>query len=363
MRLAFAHDHLTQQGGAERVVLSMMAQYPETPLFTLVYNQPRVHAAFAKIDIRTSYLQHIPGAKKYLPFFLSVLPMATESLDLSGYDVVVSSTSSFAKGIIVKEGTKHICYCHTPTRYLWSDAHKYVEELPYPGFVRIAARMILPRLRAWDRRAADRPDVMLANSRAVQERIKKYYGRDSTIVYPPVSTGSFAVSTTPGSYFLTGGRLVAYKRFDIVIEAFNRLRLPLKIFGTGPDRRRLMALAKSNISFLGFVPEESLSSLYQEAIAFLHPQEEDFGITAVEAMACGKPVIAYAAGGALETVEDGQSGTFFDEQSWEALADTLIRFVPARFNPLRIRQRAEMFDERIFQKRLGEIIQSTASAK
>lgn len=359
MRVALVHDHLTQNGGAERVLLEMMSVYPKAPVYTLVYDAERVHPCFREADVRTSLLQRMPGAKRRLPFFLPMMPFATESHNLKSYDVVLSSASAFAKGVITSEESVHICYCHTPTRYLWGDSHAYVEELPYSAPLRAMARAYLPRLRSWDRLAADRPDIMVANSKAVQKRIKKYYRRESSILYPPVNTDLFKPSPDQGNYFLTGGRLVTYKRFDMVIEAFNRLRLPLKIFGTGPDAVRLKKFAQSNIEFLGYVPEERLPGLFAESLAFLHPQEEDFGITAVEAMAAGKPVIAYAAGGALETVIDGKTGTFFDEQSWEALADILIRFTPSQFSADDIRAHAKKFSRDAFREGLRHLVEES----
>ncbi|OGL87395.1 hypothetical protein A3I40_00130 [Candidatus Uhrbacteria bacterium RIFCSPLOWO2_02_FULL_48_12] len=362
MKLALVHDHLTQTGGAEKVLGSFHKEFPAAPIFTLVYNAERFSSLLANSDIRTSFIQRLPWGLKHYQWFLPLMPWATERHDLRGYDAVLSSASAFAKGVLTGDHTLHICYCHTPTRYLWSDAHSYVEELPYPFFVKKLIPALLVKLRMWDYLAAQRPDVMIANSATVRRRISKYYRRDSVVLYPPVNIEAFASSKEVGKYYLTGGRLVSYKRFDIVIEAFNRLRVPLKIFGEGPAKSRLADLAKSNIEFLGFCSREKLAAAYAKCLAFIQPQEEDFGITAIEAMASGRPVIAYRAGGAIETIKAGESGIFFEEQSWEALADTVVRFEPSSFDSAVIRRQAENFSEEVFRNKLRNIINDAWAA-
>ena len=362
MKLALVHDHLTQTGGAEKVLGSFHKEFPAAPIFTLVYNAERFSSLLANSDIRTSFIQRLPWGLKHYQWFLPLMPWATERHDLRGYDAVLSSASAFAKGVLTGDHTLHICYCHTPTRYLWSDAHSYVEELPYPFFVKKLIPALLVKLRMWDYLAAQRPDVMIANSATVRRRISKYYRRDSVVLYPPVNIEAFASSKEVGKYYLTGGRLVSYKRFDIVIEAFNRLRVPLKIFGEGPAKSRLADLAKSNIEFLGFCSREKLAAAYAKCLAFIQPQEEDFGITAIEAMASGRPVIAYRAGGAIETIKAGESGIFFEEQSGEALADTVVRFEPSSFDSAVIRRQAENFSEEVFRNKLRNIINDAWAA-
>lgn len=356
MRVALVHDHLTQNGGAEQVLLSMMRAFPDAPVFTLVYDRNGMGEAFRDRTIHTSFLQRLPGGVRYFRSFLPLMPWATEHHDLAGYDVVISSSSAFAKGVITGPETTHICYCHTPTRYLWGDRVGYIRELPYPKMVRRAIAATLPSLRQWDRLAAERPDLMLANSHVVRGRIQKYYRRDSTVVYPPVEVNAFRMQHDAGEYYLAGGRLVTYKRFDMVVQAFNRLKLPLIIFGDGPDYRRLAAVARPNIRMMGRVSTPELVSLFENCRAFIHPQEEDFGITAVEAMAAGRPVIAFARGGATETVVADETGIFFDEQSWEALADTVIRSQVRQFDPAIIRARAEQFSSDVFNDRLRDIV-------
>ena len=363
MKIALVHDHLVQDGGAEKVLLALQDVFPGAPTYTLLYDPKRVSAEFASKDIRTSFLQRLPfGLKKY-QWLLPFMPAATESYDLSEFDVVVSSSSAFAKGIITRPGAVHICYCHTPTRYLWSDTHSYVQELRAPKLLKLGLPMLLNKLRIWDRLSADRVDRFVANSRTVADRIRKYYGRESDVIHPPVETGKFSVSDAPGTYFLAGGRLVSYKRFDLVIQAFNRLGLPLKIFGDGPLAAQYRKEARPNIEFTGKVSDEEKAALYRGAIAFIHPQEEDFGITALESMASGRPVIAYRKGGALETVVEGVTGAFFDDQEWEELATAVIRFDPAAYDPLAIRAHAEAFDVALFKRRIAGLVSEAWKAR
>lgn len=356
MKIALVHDHLVQDGGAEKVLLALQDVFPSAPTYTLLYDPKRVSAEFASKDIRTSFLQRLPfGLKKY-QWLLPFMPAATESYDLSDFDVVVSSSSAFAKGVITRPGAIHICYCHTPTRYLWSDTHSYVQELRAPKLLKLGLPMLLNKLRIWDRLSADRVDRFVANSRTVADRIRKYYDRGSDIIHPPVETEKFSISDAPGTYFLAGGRLVSYKRFDLVIQAFNRLSLPLKIFGDGPLYAQYRKQARSNIEFTGKVTDEEKASLYRDAIAFIHPQEEDFGITALESMASGRPVIAYRKGGALETVVEGLSGAFFDDQEWEELATAVIRFDAAAYDSRAIRAHADAFDAAVFKRRIASLV-------
>lgn len=358
MKIALIHDHLTQEGGAEKVLEVFQEIWPDAPTYTLLYDKDKLGKLFADKNIKTSFLQKIPGAIKHYQWFLPLMPTATESYDLMDYDVVVSSSSAMAKGVITRSNTLHFCYCHTPTRYLWSDTHRYIEELKYNKLIKLFIPPILTRLRMWDQLASQRVDHYIANSKDVSDRIKKYYRRDNIVIHPPVKTQNFKIADKVGDYFLTGGRLVAYKRFDLTIKAFNRLGIPLKIFGEGPELNNLKALAKPNIEFLGKVSNEDLPELYSKAKAFIHPQIEDFGITAIESMASGRPVIAFCAGGACETVVEGKTGKFFEEQTWEALADTVVRFKPEEFNPQEIKQYAEKFSVENFKKEFKELIDS-----
>lgn len=352
MKVALIHDHLTQSGGAERVLAALQAMWPEAPTYTLVYDKERMSEEFGHRDIRTSFLQRLPGGPKAARWYLPLMPTATESYDLSAFDVVISSSSAFAKGVITGPDAVHLCYCHTPTRYLWSDTLSYLEELRAPGIVKVALPTILTRLRIWDRLAADRVDHFIANSVTVQERIKKYYRRESAVIHPPVDTNLLTISNEPKNYYLIGGRLVSYKRYDIVIDAFTKIGVPLKVFGSGPAEADLRARAGSNVQFLGRVSNDERARLFGDAIAFLHPQEEDFGITPVESMAAGRPVIAWRRGGALETVIDGVTGVFFDEQSWEEVADTVLHFNEKQFDPQKIQAHAQQYSVERFRTAL-----------
>ena len=356
MKVALIHDHLIQSGGAERVLEAMQDIWPDAPTFTLLYDPKRMDGTFGHRDIRTSFLQKLPGSTSAPRWLLPLMPTATESYRLSGFDVIVSSTSAFSKGIIPPQDAIHICYCHTPTRYLWSDTHSYVEELQVPSPIKFALRPLLTRLRAWDHSAANRVDHFIANSQTVAGRINRYYQRESTVIFPPVDIDQFAISDKPKEYYLIGGRLVAYKRYALVIDAFTKLGLPLKVFGSGPVEDDLRASAGSNVEFLGRVSNEQRAHLFANAIAFLHPQEEDFGITPVESMAAGRPVIAYRKGGALETVVEGKTGTFFDRQEWEEVADTIMRFDHKQFDPQAIRKHAEQFSVDVFHKNLRSFV-------
>lgn len=357
-KVALAHDHLGQDGGAERVLAVLQEIYPDAPTFTLIHDPERANPVFQQRDIRTSFLQHLPFGVKRYQWYLPWMPNAVERYELNEYDLVISNSASFARGVLTLPRTLHIDYCHSPTRYLWSDTHRYVDELPYPGLLKMFIPFILTRIRQWDRLAADRVDVFFANSRNVQQRIAKYYRRQSSVIHPPVDTSKFSLAKSVGDYFLIGGRLVAYKRYDLAIRAFNRLGLKLKIFGTGPEEGRLREQARSNIEFLGRVTVDEIRRLYRECIAFIHPQEEDFGITALEANASGRPVIAYAIGGALETVVPGQTGVFFDEPEWESLADAVIRFKPESFSPAAIRAHAMTFDTARFKERFSAAVET-----
>lgn len=363
MKVALVHDHLVQSGGAEKVLQVLQAMFPDAPTFTLVYDSDKMGHHFKGRDVRPSFIQKLPFGKKRYQWYLPLMPLATESYDLTGYDVVISSSSAFAKGIITQPETLHICYCHTPTRYLWTDTHSYVQELNYPKFVKKLIPPLLSRIRVWDRHAADRVDHFIANSRTVADRISKYYRRDSHIIHPPVELEKFKPKDKPGGdYFLAGGRLVPYKRFDIIVKAFNRLGMPLKIFGTGPEYKKLKAMAKPHVEILGYVSDEERSQLYRNARAFINPQVEDFGITPIEAMACGTPVIAYAEGGVLETVKEGETGLFFYEQRWEEIADLIIRFKDEMFDPQTLHNHAKEFDSQIFKQKLRGFLESHVSS-
>ncbi|NCB20308.1 MAG: glycosyltransferase family 4 protein [Clostridia bacterium] len=335
MKVALIHDHLAQEGGAEKVLKVLSDIFPEAPIYTLLYDKKKVAKNFADRHIESSVIQRLPGGIKHYKWYLPFMPMAVEFFDLRPYDLVISDASAFAKGVITSPNTTHICYCHTPTRYLWSDAHQYLNELKYNKWLKKIISLILGGLRIWDYNAAQRVDYYIANSKTVAKRINKYYRRSAQLIYPPVETEKFMISDLSKQikeeqYFLIGCRLTPYKRVDIVIEAFKKLgpNYRLKVFGDGHDLKRLKNIADlaSNIEFLGRVDESEKAKLYSEALAFINPQEEDFGITTIESMAAGRPVLAYNRGGASETIIAGRNGLFFEEQSSSAIANLVREF-------------------------------------
>ena len=356
LKIALVHDMLVQEGGQERVLRALQELFPQAPTFVLIYNKNNKMRYYKDKDIRTTFLQKLPKIEQKFQWYLPLMSTAIESHDLSKFDIVLSSASSFAKGILCKPETKHICYCHTPTRYLWSDAKGYVEDLPYPDLIKNILPFYLSHLRHWDWSAAQRVDKFLANSQVVKTRIQKYYKQPADVIYPPVDVYKFYISSQIDNFYLVGGRLVPYKRYDLVIQAFNKLNEPLKIFGTGPELVRLKSMAKSNIEFLGRISEERKAKLFSKCKAFLNPQEEDFGITAIEAMASGRPVVAYKKGGAVETILSGITGEFFEDQTWEDLANTIIHFKPEKYDSQKIRQYALKFSKERFQKEIKQFI-------
>ena len=364
MRVALIHDHLAQMGGAEKVLQVLTEMFPDAPVYTLLARQENIEKNFPNVHIESSIIQKLPGSVKHYKWYMPFMPMAIEFCDLTDYDLVISSTSSFAKGVITNPECPHICYCHTPTRYLWSDTHQYINELRYNKYFKKVISLILNYVRIWDKAAADRVDFYIANSKTVQKRIKKYYRRNSEIIYPSIEDNQFYISKKQGDYFLTGCRLVPYKRNDIVIEAFKKLNLEtdkkykLKIFGDGIDMERLKKLTEGdkNIELLGRVSNKERNKLFSECKAFINPQREDFGITIVESMASGRPVIALNQGGARETVLEGETGMFFNDENPEAIAAAIKNFSNAGWNPGKIREHALKFSKNRFKREIRDFI-------
>lgn len=354
-RIALVHDHLIQDGGAERVLRALSSMFPEAPIYTLLHDA-RAFPDLRDRTIRPSYLQRIPGSRRHYQWLLPLMPSATEHYNLRDFDLILSSASAFSKGIVAQPGAVHICYCHTPTRYLWTDTQEYIAELKVPRIVKRLLPPYLSSLRQWDRLAAERVDVFVANSQTVRARIRRFYNKDARVVYPPVDTEHLHISNAPKTYFLAGGRLVAYKRIGIAVEAANRLRVPLRVFGEGPFLDDLRRRAYTNVEFLGRVSDAQKARLYADCIAYIHPQEEDMGITAIEAMAAGRPVIAYARGGATESVVHGVTGVHVHEQAWEAIADAMMRIGDHAFDPLVIRQHASRFSREAFEENMRGVI-------
>lgn len=354
MKIALVASYLNQYGGAERVLEAAHDLFPNAPVFTSAFWAPAFPAIYQTWDIRTSFLNRVPVNNQRL--FLPLYPAAFETFDFTGYDTLLSITSAFAHGVRVPPGVRHICYCLTPARFLWT-YDDYVEREKLGRLPRLVLPLFIRRLREWDRRVANRVTQFIAISQVVRERIAKYYQRDSTIIYPPVDVDRFQVSRAHDDYFLILSRLVPYKRIDLAVQAFNELGLPLVIAGDGRDRLRLQAMAKANVQFLGRVSDEKAKEFLARCRAFVFPGEEDFGITPLEAGACGKPVIAFAAGGALDSIVEGVTGEFFREPTAQSLTDVARRLDDRKFDAMTIRRHAEKFGTEVFKQRLKEIVQ------
>lgn len=363
MRVALVHDYLVEYGGAERVLSALAEIFPYAPIYTLVYDEKLTKGAFADKKIHTSFLQKIPGARARHRLFPVLMPMAIEQFDFSRFDLVFSDSGSYAKGIITLPNVLHICYCHTPMRYAWDDSQKYIKEFKgYSSLIKKFVPFLMNYIRLWDKISADRPDYFIANSHFVSKRIKKYYHRDSEVIHPPVEIKKQKTMNNEQkteNYFLMVGRLLPYKRFDLAIETFNRLKLPLKIIGEGPEIKRLKKRANSNIEFLGWLPDEKLTDYYSRARAFIFPQEEDFGIVPLEAMAAGTPVIAFKAGGALETVKENKTGIFFEQESTESLIKAIENFqrMEKEFDSTVIHNHVLKFNKEIFKEKIEKFIE------
>lgn len=322
LKIAIVCDWLTVYAGAERVVYEMHQLFPNAPIYTSLYNARRC-PLFDKADLRESGLRYLPGARLKHQLVFPFMPGVFERIDLTAYDIVISSSHSAAKGIITKPETLHISYCHSPMRYVWDQSHQYQREYRSFSPLKFVYKPILHKIRMWDRVAADRVDHFLANSEYVGRRIDKYYGRESEVITPPVDLSYFRPAKGKRDYYLAVGRLIPYKRFDLAVQACERMGRKLKVVGTGPVMNSLKKMAGKNIDFLGKVSDGELRELYQGAKALIFPQLEDFGIVPLEAMACGTPVIAYGKGGALETVIEGKSGIFFTRQSVNAVVQAI----------------------------------------
>jgi glycosyltransferase involved in cell wall biosynthesis len=360
MKVALFHDYLVQYGGAERVLEKLLEIYPDAPIYTLLYNPnalaPSFRRTLEKRKIITSSLQKFPFAKKHHRLYPLFMPYMVEQFDFADFDVVISDTTGFGKGLILKPQTIHISYCHTPLRYAWDNSQKYIKEYKHPYFFRPFIRWGVHYLRIWDRQASERVVYFLANSDFIKERIKKYYHREAVVIYPPIETKKMKTARRPKEYYLIVNRLLAYKKTNIAIQAFNKLGLPLIIVGRGPEEKRLKKIAKNNIKFFGNIYNRDLRKLYRYCKAYVFPQEEDFGIAAVEVMASGRPVIAYRGGGAEETVKENIGGLFFQKQTTEELTKAIKKFEEMQFSCQKIRKSVLKFDESIFKKEFKKFV-------
>ncbi|MDX2080511.1 MAG: glycosyltransferase [Terrimicrobiaceae bacterium] len=349
MKLVLAHDYLVQMGGAERVVATMHEAYPEAPIFTSAIAPARLWETFADADIRTSWMQNLPGMthhthfKKYFPLY----PFAFRSFPPVECDVAWISCSSFAKFLRFAPGGRTVCYLHNTTRFLWQTDEYLRHEVGNPVLNGVV-RTILPMLREIEKRATRGFTVLLVNSKNVQQRVKRFYGLDADVVHPPVETSRFHLSTENEGYYLIVSRLLGYKNIELPVRLFSRTGRPLVVVGEGPDLARLKSLAGPNVRFIGRSADDALRLLYGRCRALILPGEEDFGITPVEAMACGKPVVAFGRGGALESVQDGITGVFFSEDSENGLEEAIARSESVRWEPEAIRRHALGFSREVF---------------
>lgn len=369
LKVALVHDFLTQWGGAERVLEVLCEIFPAAPIYTLIYNAGEMRGKFKNKEIHTSFLQNFPKflrRTRMRKFLLPLIPTAPETFDLRDFDLVISSSGAWSKGIVTKLDTIHIAYLHSPMRYAWDYNGKYTKEIK-KSWLNFLVRPLLNYVRVWDRQAADRPDYIIANSKYTQERIKKYYRRDSEVIYPPASLcGQVRLQNAAGwsggenvdKYFLVVSRLSPYKKVDIAVEAFNKLDLPLVIIGEGGQAKHLRKIAGKNVKILGWQNDEVVERYYSGARAFIFPAEDDFGITMVEAMNHGVPVLAFRRGGSKEIVKEGVTGEFFDAQTPEVLADGVRRLIQneGQYSKERIMERAREFSKEKFKEKLLDFI-------
>lgn len=378
-RVALVHDFLVSYGGAERVFEAMVEMFPDAPVYTLLSNPLLVEGHFKNRNIQTSWLSKLPNfLKKRYRFFLPFFPVAVESFDLRDFDLVISSSGAWSKGIVTRLHTKHIAYLHSPMRYAWDYHEQYLGELGARGKRNIFLRMVLSYLRIWDRQAAERPDAIVVNSKFTESRVRKYYRRESTVVYPGALAlvektldASIHTDKTPDQvrgdggrrHFLVVSRLTRSKKVDKVVEAFNKLGLPLIIVGDGPERKKLEQMAEKNIVFKGFVEDSELALLYRGARAIIFPSEEDFGMVAVEALSFGTPVIAYEYGGIKEIIQQGKTGELFHAGTPEIIAEGVRRFLEneGKYDKTLMKQSVAHFTKERFQSELRAVIEKYIS--
>jgi glycosyltransferase involved in cell wall biosynthesis len=359
VRVALVHHWLVSSGGAEKVLYELHQMWPDAPIYTAAYS-PEKFPEFKNADIRTTWLNNVPFAKTKHQLFPLLRGLSFKMLDLSSYDLVISSCAAEAKYVKTGPHTLHICYCHTPIRYYWSDYEWYLAHPPF-GVLNPIAKLALPFMINWlrrlDYRAAQSVNVYVANSDTVKKRIAKYYKKDSVVIYPPIVTKPLInLPRKHGDYYLIVGRQVAYKRLDLAVDAFNSLGLQLKVVGEGEEVAKQRLRAHDNVEFLGRVTDEERNRLFAGATGFIWPQEEDFGMTALEAMAAGCAVIAYDRGGAREYMTEGVTGTLFQEQSAIAIVEAVRRFEKMNFDETLVRSRATEFDESVFRTKMGEFV-------
>ena len=348
-------------GGAERVAEAMHDSFPSAPMYTTVALPKGLPGSLRTADIRTSLLQKLPSIDRRFRHYFMLYPFAVENFDLSAYDLIFSSSSGYAKGVRRRRNAIHVCYCHTPMRWVWR-YDDYVAREGFGGTVRAALPYLLWGLRKWDLRASRQPNYYIANSNLVARRIKKIYGREAFVIPPPIDVQRFQMSNEVDDYYLVLSRLMPYKRIDIAIEACKRMNRRLVIIGDGPDRARLEKLADDRIEFMGRQPDKVVNYFASRCQALLFPGEEDFGMVPLEVNAAGRPVIAYRGGGALETVVENVTGIFFDQQNGYSLAEAIEKFEGLTWSQETLRHHAEKFDRNVFAFRVLQFLGSVAPA-
>jgi glycosyltransferase involved in cell wall biosynthesis len=359
-RVALVHDFLVDLRGAERVFAAICDAWPEADVFTAVYDEGGTEGRFAARAPRTSFLQGLaPTARTFRALF-PLYPHAIESLDLRGYEVVISSSSAWAHGVLVDPEAVHVCYCHNPFRYAWSEREATLAARSVP--VRLPLRILLSRWRQWDWIAAQRVDRYVANSHLTAARVKRYFGRRAEVLHPPGELGRFAPGAV-GAHYLVVAELMAHKRIDVAVRAFNRLRLPLVVVGDGPELRRLRRLAGPTVRFTGRLPDPAVAGLMRSARALVVTASEEFGIAAVESLASGRPVIALGSGGVLESVREGETGTYYDNSEPDALAEAVARFDPMAVDPAVCVAAARGFGTARFQGAMRAIVAEAVAAE
>jgi len=357
MKVALVHDYLVDAGGAERVLEVFHGLYPEAPIYTSIFDPKTTFSCFNEMNVHTSFLQYIIKSRRHYKWLLPLYSLAFEKFNFSDYDVVLSSSSAWAKGVITPPKVCHISYCHSLMRFAWS-FNEYVKREDFPPLLEKILPLVVAPLKKWDMLSSRRVDYFIANSKLTANKIEKIYKRKATIIYPPVRCSDFAVNDSlVKDFFLIVSRLVPYKRIDIAIEAFNRLGLPLLVVGEGRDRKSLEEIAGPKINFVGRASGKELKGYYSCCRAFILSGEEDFGMTSLEAQASGRPVVAYGAGGALETVVKGVTGTFFHEQTPEALIKAVKNFDRLEFDSKKIRKHAEKFDVDVFERTIKNFVE------
>jgi len=364
VKIAIVHDWIVTLGGAERVLKELFNIFPEADVFTLFYKKSSlIELGIDHEKVKASFMQRIPLVEKKYRYMISLMPYAIESLNLSDYDLVISSSHAFAKGVLTGSNQIHIAYIHTPMRYAWEMYHRYLRDFRLDrGLRKILAGYVFNKIRMWDLATSNRPDYYIANSEVVAKRIKKFYGKDSLVIYPPVDVKKFTVRDKKEDFYLTAGRLVPYKRTELIVTAFSKMPdKTLVIIGEGPELKKIKSKRGKNVEILGYKSKDTLSDYLSRAKAFVFAAEEDFGILPVEAQACGTPVIAYGRGGARETVIEGKTGVFFMEQNEDAIVDAVYRFEKMDFNASEIRKNAERFSSDRFRERIKELISSVSS--